>query len=86
MHKTLYHSKPFRTLKIIDESNREILAIETNTSRHVARVVRALEQPCEIYGLLQAMRFDNVLNYDQQSSFDGVRAKDVDCVTSSPVS
>ena len=32
MHDTLYYSKPFMTLNIIDESNREVLTIEIDTS------------------------------------------------------
>ena len=62
MHDTLYYSKPFRTLNIIDESNREILAIEIDTSLPSGRVIRTLEQLGEIYGLPQAIRLDNVLN------------------------
>ena len=43
MHDTLYYGKPFRTLNIIDESNREILAIEIDTSLPAGRVIRTLE-------------------------------------------
>jgi putative transposase len=59
MHETLYSGKPFRTLNIIDESNREILAIEIDTSLPAGRVIRTLEQLGEIYGLPQAIRLDN---------------------------
>ena len=59
MHDTLYYGKPFRTLNIIDESNREILAIEIDTSLPAGRVIRTLEQLGEIYGLPQAIRLDN---------------------------
>ena len=59
MHDTLYYSKPFRTLNIIDESNREILGIEIDTSLPAGRVIRTLEQLGEIYGLPQAIRLDN---------------------------
>ena len=59
MHDTLYYSKPFRTLNVIDESNREILAIEIDTSLPAGRVIRILEQLGEIYGLPQAIRLDN---------------------------
>ena len=31
MYDTLYYSKPFRTLNIIDECNREVLTIEIDT-------------------------------------------------------
>jgi putative transposase len=59
MHDTLYYSKPFRTLNIIDESNREVLTIEIDTSLPAGRVIRTLEQMGEIYGLPQAIRLDN---------------------------
>ncbi|MBJ7264784.1 MAG: hypothetical protein JHC61_14160 [Burkholderiaceae bacterium] len=51
MHDKLYYSKPFRTLNIIDESTREVLTIEIDTSLPAGRVIRTLEQLGEIYGL-----------------------------------
>ena len=59
MHDTLYYGKPFGALNIIDESNREVLAIEIDTNLPAARVVRTLEQLGEVYGLPQALRLDN---------------------------
>ena len=59
MHDTLYYSKPFRTLNVIDKSNREILAIEIDTSLPAGRVIRTLEQLGEVYRLPQAIRLDN---------------------------
>ena len=44
---------------MIDESNREILAIEVDISLPAARVVRNLEQLEEIQGLPEAIRLDN---------------------------
>ena len=43
MYDTLHYGRPFRTLNIIDESNREVLAIEIDISLPAARVVRMLE-------------------------------------------
>jgi putative transposase len=40
---TLHYGRPFRTLNVIDESNREILAIEIDISLPATRVVRTLE-------------------------------------------
>ena len=51
--------RPSRTLNVIDESNREILAIEIDISLQAARVVRILEPLEEIYGLPQAIRPEN---------------------------
>ena len=62
MYDTLHYGRPFRTLNVIDESNREILAIEIDISLPAARVVRTLEQLEDIHGLPQAIRLDNVLN------------------------
>ena len=59
MYDTLHYGRPFRTLNVIDESNREVLAIEIDLSLPAARVVRTLEQLEEIYGLPQAIRLDN---------------------------
>ena len=59
MHDTLYYGKPFRTLNIIDESNREILGIEIDTSLPAGQAICTLEQLGEIYGLPQAIRLDN---------------------------
>ena len=47
MHDTLYGGRCFRTLNVIDEANREALAIEAGTSIPAARVVRTLEQLIE---------------------------------------
>jgi putative transposase len=58
MHDTLHYGWPFRTLNVIDESNREILAIEIDISLSAARVVIMLEQLEEIHGLPKAIRLD----------------------------
>ena len=44
LHDSLYYGKPFRTLNVIDESNREVLAIEIDTSLPAGRGIRTLEQ------------------------------------------
>lgn len=60
MHDRLYGSgRPFRTLNVVDEANREGLAIETGTSIPAARVVRVMEQLGEMWGLPDAVRVDN---------------------------
>jgi putative transposase len=59
MYDTLHYGRPFRTLNVIDESNREILAIEIDISLPAARVVRTLEQLEEIHGLPKSIRLDN---------------------------
>jgi putative transposase len=59
MYDTLHYGRPFRTLNVIDESNREVLAIEIDLSLPAARVLRTLEQLEEIHGLPKAIRLDN---------------------------
>jgi putative transposase len=44
MRDTLYDCKPFRTLNVIDEGNREALRIECGTSITSARLLRNLNQ------------------------------------------
>jgi putative transposase len=59
MHDTLYGGRPFRTLNVLDEANREALGIEAGTSIPAARVVRVLEQLIEMHGRPRAIRCDN---------------------------
>jgi transposase InsO family protein len=59
MYDTLHYGRPFPTLNVIDESNREILAIKIDISLPAARVVRTLEQLEEIHGLPKSIRLDN---------------------------
>lgn len=59
MHDTLYDGRPFRTLNVIDEGNREALRIEVGTSIPAARVVRVMDQLIEVYGRPEAIRLDN---------------------------
>ena len=59
MRDTLYDGRPFRTLNVIDEGNREALRIECGTSIPSARVVRVLNQLLEVYGKPHAIRLDN---------------------------
>jgi hypothetical protein len=62
MHDALYRGKAFRTLNVMDKSNREALTIEIDFSLPSARVIRVLEQLEEIHGLPEAIRLDNELN------------------------
>jgi putative transposase len=59
MYETLYYGRSLRTLNVIDESNREILAVEIDISLPAASAVRTLEQLEEIHGLPKAIRLDN---------------------------
>jgi len=59
MQDALYSGRAFRTFNVIDESNREALAIEIDTSLPSGRVMRVLEQLRDLRGLPQAIRIDN---------------------------
>ena len=50
MPPTMYDGKPFRTLNVIDEGNREALRIECGTSIPSGRLVRVMDQLIEVYG------------------------------------
>ena len=59
MSDTLYGGRRFRTLNILDEGVREVLAIEVDTSLPAARVLRVLDQVTAWRGQPQAIRLDN---------------------------
>jgi len=59
MSDSLWDGRRFRLLNIIDDYNREILAIETDTSIPALRVIRVLEKLKERIGLPERIRVDN---------------------------
>ena len=59
MRDTLYDGRPFRTLNIIDEGNREGLRIECGRSISSLRLVRVMQELVEVYGKPEAIRLDN---------------------------
>lgn len=59
MHDRLYGGKAFRTLNILDEGVREVLAIEVDTSLPAERVVRVLSQLEQQRKLPRQIRVDN---------------------------
>lgn len=59
MHDTFYGGRRFRTLNVIDEVNRECLAIEIGTSIPSTRVVRVMEQQIDLHGRPSSVRLDN---------------------------
>ena len=58
MRDTLYDGRPFRTLNVIDEGNREALRIECGSSIPAARLIRTMNQLIEVYGKPHAIRMD----------------------------
>lgn len=59
MHDVLYDGRRFRTLNVIDEANREALAIEVGISMPAARLIRTLARLIEWYGAPLSIRMDN---------------------------
>jgi putative transposase len=59
MSDTLVNGRKFRTLNIIDDCNREALAIEIDTSLSSKRVIRTLEQVIDWRGKPKVIRVDN---------------------------
>lgn len=59
MHDTLWDGRTYRLLNVIDDYNRQVLAIEADTSLPVPRLLRVLERLKESRGLPQMIRVDN---------------------------
>lgn len=59
MHDSLWDGRTFRLLNVIDDYNRQVLRIETDTSLPALRVIRVLEQLEESRGLPRMLRVDN---------------------------
>jgi len=63
MHDQLQDGRSFRLLNVIDDYNREGLAMEVDFSLPSQRVIRALEQVIEWRGTPQVLRCDNGPEY-----------------------
>ncbi len=61
MSDALYRGSRFRTFNVLENFNREILAIEIDTSLTSNRLVRVFEQLAEQRPLPAVLRTDNVL-------------------------
>ena len=59
MSDALYGGRKFRTLNVLDEGNREALAIDVAFSLPSARVIRVLDELVAVHGRPQAVRVDN---------------------------
>lgn len=59
MADSLWDGKKYRILNILDDFNREVLAIDTDTSIPALRVIRVLEQLKDSRGLPEMIRVDN---------------------------
>ena len=59
MSDALYDGRRFRTFNVLDEGNREALAIEIGTSIPSARVIRVLDDLIQLHGRPARVRVDN---------------------------
>jgi putative transposase len=59
MSDALWDGRRFRTFNVVDDFNREGLAIEIDTSLTAERVVRVLDKLADTRGLPMKLRFDN---------------------------
>jgi len=59
MQDTLYDSRRFRTLNVLDDGNRQALGIEIGTSIPSQRAIRVMNQLIELHGKPAALRLDN---------------------------
>jgi putative transposase len=59
MSDSLWDGRKIRLLNVIDDCNREVLWIETDTSLPTERVIRVLEALKDLRGLPQMIRVDN---------------------------
>lgn len=59
MNDSLWDGRRFRLLNIIDDFNREVLAIESDISLPTVRLIRVLEYLKEFRGLPKMIRMDN---------------------------
>lgn len=59
MHDSLWDGRSYRLLNVIDDYNRQVLAIEADTSLPVLRLLRVLERLKEVHGLPKMIRVDN---------------------------
>jgi putative transposase len=77
MHDRLYDGRPFRTLNVLDEGNREALAIEVGTSLPSRRVTALLDQLVAVHGRPAALRLDNGPELIAQELVDWCAAQQV---------
>lgn len=59
MSDSLYSGKSFRTFNVIDDYNRESLAIEVDSSLPAERIIRVLDRVAEYRGYPKRLRQDN---------------------------
>jgi putative transposase len=78
MHDTLYDSRRFRTLNVLDDGNRQALGIEVGTSIPSQRTIRVLEQLIELHGKPAALRLDNGTELTSHAFVDWAKDREIE--------
>lgn len=84
MSDSLENGRTFRTFNVLDDYNREGLAIEVGFSLPTQRVIRTLEQIIEWRGKPQALRMDNGPEYINQKLVDWANSKQITLMYTQP--
>ena len=77
MHDRLDDGRPFRTFNVLDEGNREVLAVEVGTSLPSRRVTAILDQLVTLHGRPTALRLDNGPEFIAQPLADWCAAQQI---------
>jgi putative transposase len=77
MHDTLYDSRRFRTLNVLDDGNRQALGIEVGTSIPSQRAIRVMEQLIELHGKPAALRLDNGTELTSHAFVDWAKEREI---------
>jgi putative transposase len=77
MTDSLYGGRAFRTFNVLDEGNREALAIEIGHSIPCCRVLRVLEDLVALHGCPTAVRVDNGPELTAEDFRDWCEARDI---------
>ncbi len=83
MHDQLDDGQSFRTFNVIDDFNREALAIDVDFSLPAARVIRSLEQIIEWRGKPNCIRCDNGPEYQSHQLQEWAIKQKITCYISS---
>ncbi len=78
MSDALYRGRRFRTLNVLDEGVRELLAIVIDTSIPSGRVIRTLEQLVEMRDKPTAIRCDNGPEFCAQAFIDWCKERGIE--------
>jgi len=77
MTDSLWDGRRFRLLNIMDDFNREVLAIETDTSLPALRLIRVLNRLEEVRGIPQMIRVDNGPEFISQKLDDWCKERKI---------